>query len=69
MEENQNIENLRNQLNLEIISVLTVMDMIDLKKKNYDNYIKNSLNEEEFLKKQIELVQDLKNRLVNIFKD
>ena len=69
MEENQNIENLRNQLNLEIISVLTIMDMIDLKKKNYDNYIKNSLNEEEFLKKQIELVQDLKNRLVNIFKD
>ena len=68
MEDKEKIEELRNRLNLEIRSVLAVMDMIDLEKKEYEDYVKD-LSEEEYLNDQIKLVDDLKDRLVNIFKD
>ena len=69
MEEKQRIEELRNELNLEIRSVLAIMDMIDLANNPHDDYVKDSLNEEEYLKKQLELVEELKTRLVNVFKN
>ena len=68
MENKLKIEELRNKLNLKIRSVLAVMDMIDLEKKEYEDYVKD-LSEEEYLNDQIKLVDDLKDRLVNIFKD
>lgn len=69
MENKIKIEELRNKLNLEIRSVLAIMDMIDLNKQEYSDYVENSLNEEEYLSQQLELVTGLKNRLVDIFKD
>ena len=63
------IEEKRNELNFKIREVLTIMDMIDDKKGSYEDYKVNTLNEELFLHKQIKLVQELKERLVNVFRD
>ena len=63
------IEEKRNELNLDIRVLLSVIDLIDGDKKQYENYIPNSLDELEFLKQQINLVNDAKKRLLNIFKD
>lgn len=43
------IEEKKNKLNLELRSLLAIIDMIDGNKKNYENYIINTLNEEQFL--------------------
>ncbi len=63
------IEEKKNKLNLELRSLLAIIDMIDGNKKNYENYIINTLNEEQFLDQQIKLVSEAKERLINIFKD
>lgn len=63
------IEEKKNKLNLELRSLLAIIDMIDGNKKNYENYIINTLNEEHFLDQQIKLVSEAKERLINIFKD
>ena len=47
----------------------TVIDLIDGDKKQYENYVSNSLDELEFLEQQINLVNDAKERLLNVFKD
>lgn len=65
----EEIEELRNKLNFEIRGLLTVIDMIDGLSSNYQNYEENTLNELEYLKQQLELVTEAKNRLINIFKD
>ncbi len=62
------IEQKRNQINLELRSLLTIIDMIDGKSKNYQDYKENSMSENEFLNQQLELVQEAKSRLLNIFK-
>lgn len=62
------IEDKRNQLNLEIRGLLTIVDMIDGKKGEYEDYKENSLNEEGFLEQQIKLVSEAKNRMIDIFK-
>ena len=64
----KNIEEKRNKLNLDIRLLLSVVDLIDGDKKEYENYVEGSLNEEEYLDQQIKLVEDAKNRLVNVFK-
>lgn len=66
---NQNIiEEKRNKLNLDIRCLLAVIDLIDGNKKEYENYIANSLDESSFLDQQIRLVNEAKERLVNVFK-
>ncbi len=63
------IEEKRNELNLDIRVLLSVIDLIDGDKKQYENYVSNSLDELEFLEQQINLVNDAKERLLNVFKD
>lgn len=63
------VEEKRNKLNLEIRQLLSIIDMIDGEKENYIDYKENSMNEEEFLNQQIDLVSTAKNRMINIFKD
>lgn len=61
-------EEKRNQLNLELRNVLAIIDMIDGVSNNYENYVENTLNEDQFLDQQIKLIREVKNRLLNIFK-
>lgn len=63
------IEEKRNELNLEIRGLLAVIDLIDGNKKEYEDYITNSLNEIDFLEQQIKLVNEAKERLISVFKD
>ena len=63
------IEQKRNQLNLDLISLLAIIDMIDGKTKDYEDYVENTLNESQFLDQQLQLVVEAKNRLLGIFKD
>lgn len=63
------IEEKRNKLNLDIRSLLSVIELIDGNKKEYKNYVTNTLNEIDYLNQQIKLVNEAKNRLINIFKD
>ena len=63
------IEEKRNELNLEIRGLLAVIDLIDGNKKEYEDYITNSLNEIGFLEQQTKLVDEAKERLINVFKD
>ena len=63
------IEEKRNKLNLEIRSLLSIIDLIDGNNKEYEDYITNSLDEIEFLEQQIKLVNEAKERLINIFKN
>ena len=64
-----NVEDKKNQLNLKIRELLKVIDIIDGIEKVYPDYKENTLNEEEFLNQQIELVSEAKNRLTDIFRD
>lgn len=68
MEQNS-IEEKRNKLNLEIRGLLAVIDLIDGNNKDYENYVSNTLDENEFLDQQLKLINEAKERLVNIFKD
>lgn len=68
MEQNS-IEEKKNKLNLDIRSLLAVIDLIDGNKKDYENYVSNTLNENQFLDQQIKLVNEAKQRLINIFRD
>ena len=63
------IEEKRNKLNLDIRGLLIVIDLIDGNKKEYEDYITDSLNEIEFLDQQIKLVNEAKERLISVFKD
>ena len=63
------IESKRNKLNLELRSLLTIIEIIDGKKEEYPDYKENSMNEEDFLTQQLELVIAAKERLINVFKD
>lgn len=62
------VEELKNQLNLELRSLLLIIDMIDGLKGEYLDYKENSLDEEKFLLEQLKLVVEAKTRLTNIFK-
>lgn len=62
------VEELKNELNKEIRNVLAIIDLIDGKTKEYFDYEENTMNEEEYLRKQLELVKEAKERLVSIFK-
>ena len=66
---NSLMEEKRNKLNLDIRGILAVIDLIDSKEKEYEDYITNSLDENGFLDQQIKLVEEVKERLINIFKD
>ena len=66
---NEIIEEKRNKLNLDIRSILAIIDLIDGTKKEYEDYITNSLDENGFLDQQIKLVEEAKERLVNIYTD
>ena len=66
---NNEIEEKRNELNLNLRKLLSIIDVIDGNKKEYENYITNSLNENEFLDQQIKLINEAIERLINIFKD
>lgn len=66
---NSNIEEKRNQLNLNIRGILAVIDLIDGNQKEYENYEINSLDENQFLDQQIKLVNEIKERLIGIFKE
>ena len=80
---NSLIEEKRNKLNLDIRGILAIIDLIDGKEKEYEDYItiveekeevnetilENSLDENGFLDQQIKLVEEVKERLINIFKD
>lgn len=64
-----NIEDKRNKLNLEIRGLLSIIDMIDGEEIKYEDYVENSLDEEQYLDQQLRLVIEAKTRLINIFKD
>lgn len=66
---NSNIEEKRNQLNLDIRGILAVVDLIDGNQKEYENYEVNTLDENQFLDQQIKLVNEIKERLIGIFKE
>ena len=66
---NNVIEEKRNQLNLSIRRILAVIDFIDGKEGKYEDYLSNSLNENEFLDQQIKLIEEAEKRLIAIFKD
>ena len=63
-----NIEEKRNQLNLELRSLLSIIDMIDGISYDYKNYEQGKLTEKEFLDQQLILVVEAKTRLMDIFK-
>jgi len=63
-----NVEEKRNQLNLELRSLLSIIDMIDGMHYDYENYESNKLTEEEYLDQQLILVVEAKTRLKDIFK-
>ena len=63
------IESKRNELNLDIRGVLAIIDMIDGKTRKYEDYVENTLNENDFLDQQIKLTKEIKERLISIFKD
>ena len=63
------VEMKRNLLNLGIRELLSVVDMIDGLNGEYVDYKENTLNEEEFLNEQIELVNLARKRLINLFKE
>ena len=65
----EEVENIRNKLNLEIRSLLSVIDLIDGKTSEYENYIPDTLNEEGYLYQQLSLVEEAKKRLTDIFKN
>lgn len=62
-------QTIRNELNLEIRGLLAVIDLIDGNKKEYEDYITNTLNEIGFLEQQTKLVNEAKERLISVFKD
>ena len=66
--DNKEIEAKRNELNMLIRKALYIMDLVDGKHHDYDNYTEGSLNENDFLKQQIELMQELVTRHQAIFK-
>ena len=63
------IEEKRNQLNLNIRSLLEVIKFIDGINEKYPDYVTNSMDEESFLDQQNEIVNDAKERLINVFRD
>lgn len=63
------IEEKKNQLNLEMRSLLSIIDMIDGNAEEYENYVENTMDESSFLDLQIRLVTTAKERMINIFKD
>lgn len=66
---NNSIEEKRNELNLSLRELLAIIDMIDGNTAEYKNYIENTLSEYDFLTQQIELVNNAKTRMLNIFKN
>lgn len=62
------IEVKRNKLNLELRGLLSVIDIIDGLNGDYPDYKEGSMNEEDFLTQQLDLVTQAKNRLINVFK-
>lgn len=66
---NNLVEELKNQLNLDIRELLKIIDIIDGNVKEYKDYKENTLNEENYLREQIFLVNEAKTRLLNIFKN
>ena len=56
-------------LNLEVKDLLKDMDMIDGKKKEYNNIDVSSMDELSFLNLETECIKDIRTRLENIFKE
>ena len=69
MNNHEIVEEKRNKLNLEIRSLLVIIDMIDGISKDYVDYETDSLDEEGFLVQQLKLVNEAKERLINVFKE
>ena len=63
-----NVENLKNKLNLELRELLYIIDMIDGLKGEYIDYKEGTLNQEMYLEEQLKLVVEAKTRLIDIFK-
>ena len=66
---NNQIDDLRQELNLKIRELLKIMDFIDGNDNDYKNDNQNMLDEIDYLKKQIDLVNEVKVRLMNIFRN
>ena len=65
-----NLEDKRNQLNLELRTLLSVIDMIDGIKKEYLDYVVNSnISEDEYITQQLALAKEAREKLIAIFKD
>ena len=64
-----NLEEKKNKLNLEIRELTSIIDMIDGNQNDYPDYKENSMNEEEFLDEQIDIIKDIRRRLISVFKD
>lgn len=63
-----NIEDKRNRINLELRELLMIIKMIDGLDYEYANYETGKMSEEEFLDQQLILIEDVKTRLVDVFK-
>lgn len=61
------IEEKRNEVNLNLRLALSVIDFIDNNKREYEDYITDSLDELGFLEQQNKLALEIKDRLRKIF--
>ena len=62
-----NLNDLKNELNLEVRKILTLIDIIYGETKTYPNYI-DDCGDEEFLKQQIDLMKIANDKLKKVFK-
>ena len=65
----EEIEKIKNEINLELRSLLSIIDIIDGKKGQYEDYVPNTLDELNYLEQQLKLILEAKNRMINIFKE
>lgn len=64
------MEEKKNKLNFELLKLANIITLIDGDQDStYPNYIPESLTDEEYLDKQIEITIDLVDRLTRIFKN
>ena len=67
--DNNDMEILKNNLNLQTLELLKVIDtIIHADKKEYFTYETNKCSDKEYLLEQYNMVKEAKEKLINIFK-
>jgi hypothetical protein len=64
------LEEKKDRLNLELRMTLSILDMIDGVDRVYPNYCSDSnISEDEYIEQQLLLASEIRDRLINVFKD